>query len=300
MFEPFTANFFKQLQQLKIRSRRAYLGSRQGSHRSIRRGHGLEFSDYRPYSSGDDFRHIDWNVYGKTDRIYVREFREEQELNVLLLIDGSNSMAFPNTSGVSPENDNSKFNFARKLALALAYVALSDGDTVSIAILGRKLLPRYSNARSIGRLYQQLLSVAPAGQFQLEDEVRAALASLRLPGKCYFISDCLYDPPELFGALDLVKGRNFDLALIQTLAPEELTIDDSSAVSWFVDSETSEELSLDIGKGSKVDYAKILASHVESIERYCAKGAIAHAVVSSAENVADVVLSKLPQLRLIN
>jgi len=80
----FTPGFFRRLQQLKIQTRRSYLGSRSGSHISKRRGHGLEFSDYRTYVPGDDFRHIDWGVYGRTDRLYVKEFREEQELQVLL------------------------------------------------------------------------------------------------------------------------------------------------------------------------------------------------------------------------
>ena len=104
----FTPGFFRRLQQLKIKTRRSYLGSRQGSHISKRRGHGLEFSDYRSYVPGDDFRHIDWGVYGRTDRLYVKEFREEQELQVLFLIDTSQSMGFPEAEG--------KFEFAKDLA----------------------------------------------------------------------------------------------------------------------------------------------------------------------------------------
>ena len=95
MLKTFSPSFFKRLQQLKIHTRRTFLGSRQGGHLSLRRGHGLEFADYRLYTSGDDFRHIDWGIYGRTDRLYVKQFREEQDLNVFFLIDASQSMDFP-------------------------------------------------------------------------------------------------------------------------------------------------------------------------------------------------------------
>ena len=93
--EPFTPSFFRRLQQLKIRTRRALLGSRQGTHLSQRRGQGLEFADYRPYTAGDDYRHIDGGIYGRTHRLYVRELRAEHDLNVLVCLDASLSMAYP-------------------------------------------------------------------------------------------------------------------------------------------------------------------------------------------------------------
>ena len=133
---PFTDDFFRRLQSLKIHTRRAFLGSRQGAHSSIRKGHGLEFSDFRPYAKGDDFRHIDWAVYGRTDRLYVRQFREEQDLNVVIAIDTSASMGHP--------EGEKKFEMAKNLALALSYIALTDGDTISMVLLGQNTLAKYS------------------------------------------------------------------------------------------------------------------------------------------------------------
>ena len=116
MEAPFTPEFFRRLQQLKIHSRKTFLGTRQGAHRSGKKGHGLEFADYRPYSPGDDFRHIDWQLYGRTDRLYVRQFREEQDLNINIILDSSHSMAFPRTT----ETENSsKFELGKNIALAL-------------------------------------------------------------------------------------------------------------------------------------------------------------------------------------
>ena len=119
---PFNREFLSQLQRLKIRTRRNFLGSRQGLHTTNRKGQGMEFADYRGYVAGDDYRHIDWGLYGRSDRLYIREFREEQDLSVSILLDASGSMAVPEL----------KFQFARDLALSLAYVSVFSGDTARI------------------------------------------------------------------------------------------------------------------------------------------------------------------------
>ena len=85
--ETFTPAFLRQLELLRLRARRSYLGTRQGGHLSLKRGHGIEFSDYRKYELGDDPRHIDWSAYARSERLYIKRFREEQDLSVLLLLD---------------------------------------------------------------------------------------------------------------------------------------------------------------------------------------------------------------------
>lgn len=290
--EPFTPTFFRRLQQLKIHTRRAFLGSRQGIHLSLRRGHGLEFSDYRVYAPGDDFRHIDWGVYGRTDRLYVRQFREEQDLNILILLDASASMALPERSG--------KFDLARNLALALGYIAMSDGDSVCFSVLGQKNTPKYKGHRAINRAIAELQSITPQGSFDIVHEIRAAVAKQRIPGRCFLISDFLFDLTTAFSAIDLLRGRNFDISLIQVLAPQELTLDRSLSSPLVVDSETGELVEIALGKGSSQEYAELLARHIASIESYCKKAGIIHALVSSAESLNDIVLTKFPAAGLVN
>ena len=287
----FTPAFFRQLQQLKIHTRRAFLGSRQGSHLSARRGHGLEFSDFRVYTPGDDFRHIDWGVYGRTDRLYLRQFREEQDLNVSFLLDTSNSMRFPEGEG--------KFEMARNLALALAYVALTDGDSASISLLGQKTSPRYVGPRALSRAVSFVSDCAPGGSFSFENEVRAAIARLKIPGKCFFISDFLFDLEEQIRTLDLLRSRNFEIAAVQVLAPSEIKLDSSIAEALVVDAETGDELEIGLDPSSAKKYAYALATHIETLERYCFKSGIAHILVSSNERLSDVVLQRLPQLGLL-
>jgi len=288
MREPFTPIFFKQLQQLQIRTRRAFLGSRQGGHQSIRKGHGLEFSDFRAYAPGDDFRHIDWGVYGRTDRIYVREFREEQDLNVMVLLDTSASMSYP------PE----KFTRARELALALGYVALTDGDSVTFSMLGQKNSPRFTGARSIMRATKELEETESGGSFDLLTEVRASVARHRIPGKCFFISDLLFETDDLFSTLDHLRAHNFEIVLVQILSPGELELE-VPAPQLVVDAETGAEIELTLDGASRKEYALELASHIELVEEYCNKAAIVHLLVSTEESTADLVLQRFPQAGIL-
>src|SRR5207253_8351870 len=110
------------------KTRREYAGLGKGSHLSPRRGSSLEFSDFRHYALGDDFRYIDWGLYGRTDKLYIKLFKEEEDLLTYIFLDASGSMGFP-------ESDR-KFGAAVATALAVAYVALASGDRVMVRVLG--------------------------------------------------------------------------------------------------------------------------------------------------------------------
>jgi uncharacterized protein (DUF58 family) len=290
MLEPFTPSFFRRLQQLKIRTRRTFLGSRQGSHLSLRKGHGLEFADFRPYAPGDDFRHIDFGVYGRTDRLYVRQFREEQDLNVIVLLDTSASMGFP--------ADQGKFILARDLALALGYIALTDGDTVTFSLLGQRNTPRFIGPRSLNKARKELLTAQPQGSFNMLNEVRAAVAGQKIPGKCFFVSDFLFSLDDQFATLDHLRARNFEISLLQVLAPSEIKLELEKG-QLVVDAETGTEVELALDKSSREEYALSLAEHIESLERYCYKAGIDHLLVSSDQPLADIVLGKLPEIGVL-
>lgn len=290
MSDIFSPSFFRRLQQLKIRTRRTFLGSRQGIHLSQRRGHGLEFSDFRAYAAGDDFRHIDWGVYGRTDRLYVRQFREEQDLNVIVILDTSESMAHP--------RGERKFDLARELALALGYVALTDGDTVTFSLLGQKNTQKFVGARFLHRASAELSAVSPHGTFSIVNEVRAAVARQKIPGRCFLISDFLMDIEEQFAAIDVLQARNFETSVIQILAPGELRLT-ASAGEVLVDSESEAILELAVDSASSREYAMCLAEHVQALEQYCYRAGVPHLLVPSDETVADVVLTRLPQMGIL-
>jgi uncharacterized protein (DUF58 family) len=286
--------FFRQLQQLKIVARKAFLGSRSGSHISMRRGHGLEFSDYRLYTPGDDFRHIDWNVYAKTDKVYIKEFREEQELNIMVLLDASASMAH----GIKDDSAD-KFNLARDIAISLGYIGLVNGDSVTYGVLGKTISPRFVGARALSRVVSLIDSIKPVGTFSYVHEVRKAVSKLRLPGKCFFISDFLVDHVELFEALDLLRAKNYEITLIQILSPQELKLDLSLEQDRVYDCETGAELDLSVDRSSLLEYAKALSSHLEPIETYCRKSNLLYALLSSSETLQEVMLQRFPRLKVL-
>src|SRR5574342_1130577 len=125
--DPFTPAFLTQLETLRLHTRKEFLGSHPGSYSSPRRGTSLEFADYRRYSPGDDLRYLDWGIYARSDRLYVKLFREEVDLFVYLFVDASASMGYP-----SPAR---KFERACHVALALAYVVLANHDHVKLHFL---------------------------------------------------------------------------------------------------------------------------------------------------------------------
>ncbi len=140
----FDAGFLRRLEQLELASRRLTAGRLKGERRSPRRGQSVEFADYRNYSHGDDLRQLDWNVYARLERLFVKLFVEEEDVTVHVLVDASRSMDY---------GEPNKLDFARRSAAALAYVALANHDRVSVAFLGEgrvsALRPLRGKARAV-------------------------------------------------------------------------------------------------------------------------------------------------------
>src|SRR5579862_510325 len=119
----FDSNFLKQLEYLSLVSRRVFRGSLLAQRRTKQLGGGLEFADHREYTPGDDFRYLDWNLFARLDTLLLKRFQEEEDLHVYFLLDCSRSMAF---------GDPPKFDFARRVSAALAYIGLADLDRISV------------------------------------------------------------------------------------------------------------------------------------------------------------------------
>ena len=179
----FPTDFLTRLEYLSIISKRVFRGSLLAQRRTMQLGSGIEFSDHREYSPGDDFRYLDWNIYARHGDLLLKRFQEEQDLHVAILLDTSSSMFF---------SGDSKIQMSKSLAISLGYVALSDGDSVIVSLLGNKNTPRYTGQRAVSRLQKEVLQAEESGNFDFEKEIIAAASKLKMPGKCFVISDFLF------------------------------------------------------------------------------------------------------------
>ncbi|MFQ6097104.1 MAG: DUF58 domain-containing protein, partial [Armatimonadota bacterium] len=134
----FDADFFRKLERLSILVKRPFPGVLKGEKRSPRRGHSVEFADFRNYTPGDDFRRVDWNVYGRLEKLFLKLFVEEEDLTVYVLIDGSKSMDF---------GEPRKFDYARRLAAAIGYIALCNLDRLAIGVFTSRVATLFPSTR---------------------------------------------------------------------------------------------------------------------------------------------------------
>src|SRR5712691_1128431 len=167
--------FLARLEQLELVSRKIFLGRLKGERRSKRKGQSVEFADYRNYVIGDDLRHLDWNLFARLDKLFIRLFMEEEDLHFYVLLDNSLSMDFGTPS---------KLHYARQVAAALAFIGLVNMDRVVIEAFNDRLtqsMPAARGRRSLWRVLDFLEKLEPAGPSDLRQALKTF--SLRCSGK---------------------------------------------------------------------------------------------------------------------
>jgi uncharacterized protein (DUF58 family) len=207
--------FIRQLEQLELVVRRLQSGRTHGEKRSKRRGAGSEFADYRDYVQGDDPRFIDWNIAGRLDRLFLKLFHEEEDLRVSIFLDTSRSMEF---------GDPPKLAYAKKLAAALAYVALANYDRVTIEAVREGGLERFRPARGrpmIWEMLEFLEGISAEGGTDLHRGLKQFAQRQAGPGMRIVVSDFL-DKRGAEGALRWLAGGGSPAVLVQVLSPQEV------------------------------------------------------------------------------
>ena len=291
----FTAQFLAGLETLRIRARRQFLGNRPGSHLSPRRGAGLEFADYRHYTPGDDPRYIDWKLYSRTDRVYIKLFQEEEELYTSLFVDLSASMAHP--------AGNEKYEAARDVALALAYVVLANDDAVKLHILsnhgGPQATPFFRGRPRLFDLATFLQAHQPAGQVETPTALARHLQVVHRPGKAIWISDFLFPASMYQTGLNLLRAANFDIAVIQVLGASEIDPPVQTGGVQMVDSESGESVLVRFDAAAKQTYLRRLESHNRALRSFCHQLGVHYALLTTGQDFQAFVLRELPTLGLL-
>jgi uncharacterized protein (DUF58 family) len=292
--DEFTPNFLARLEELRIKTRRQYPGMGKGAHLSPKRGSSLEFSDYRHYSVGDDFRYIDWGMYARTDKLYIKLFKEEEDLLTYIFLDASASMGFPPA--------DRKFDKAVATALAFAYVALASGDRVMIRVLaGEGQGPPASfvmGRHRIVELAQRLKGLKPAGQTDLASELARDLVGLRRAGKVFVVSDFLMLPNSVTRGLGLFTAATMDVTAVQVLGTREMSGQGLNGDVEVVDAETGEALRVSIGTREREQYHNTLMRLSREIRSYCLKRGMHYALYTTDQDFHQFFLKAVADLGL--
>ncbi len=291
---PFTPEFLSRLECLRLQTRKEVLGSRPGSYSSPRRGTSLEFADYRLYSPGDDIRYVDWGILARSDRLYVKLFREEVDLFVYLFIDASGSMAFPSIQ--------EKFSPACHVALALAYVVLANHDHVKLHLL-RELpalssSPFYRGRHRMVDCVDFVSSVSPSGPLDLAPALGEHLRKIRRPGKAILLSDFLMPAPSYQQGLNALRAFNLDISVIQILGRQEIDPPFPRGGLVLEDSESRAEIRLQWTDDLSRQYRERLEHHNRELRSFCHQVGIHYSLFSSDQELSEFVLETLPAIGL--
>lgn len=307
------ARLMARLDGLDVRTRKVFAGKLMGERRSKRRGQSVEFADYREYTPGDDIRFIDWNVYGRLDRLFIKVFLEEQDLAVHLLIDNSASM---------DAGEPSKRLAAQRMAMALGYVGLVKHNRVSVSVFGEeglRTLPELRGRRNVQRLGKFLLEeVRPIGTDRagggvgFTDAMRRLALTRRGKGVLVLLSDMLvpegYEEGMRYLAAGLGReagaGRSFDTFVLQVLAPAEMdpTLEREGGLAGdlrLTDSETGETREVTVTDALLERYRARLNAYVDGLSSFCAARDMTHMLVRSDADMERLLLDALRRRGLL-
>ncbi|GAB4518690.1 MAG: DUF58 domain-containing protein [Haliangiales bacterium] len=212
--ELFDEAFLKKLEYLHVVSRKIFTGGQRAERRMRKVGSGIEFADHRRYTWGDDFRYIDWNVYGRVDKLLLRLFEEEEDLYIYLLLDASRSMLI---------GDPLKLHYAMQVSAALAYVGLASLDRVAILPFSNRLHGRLPPARGKNRIFKVfefLRNVEVGGDTDLAACVEKFVHQNKRRGLVVLLSD-FYDPRGFEEALNTLRYNKFDPFVLQVFDRKE-------------------------------------------------------------------------------
>jgi uncharacterized protein (DUF58 family) len=287
----FDEGFLRQLERLLLLLRAPVRGGLKGGRRSVKRGQSVEFADYRDYTLGDDLRQLDWNVYARLEKLFVKLFVEEEDVTITLLLDASASMATGR-----PE----KLLFAKRAAAALGYIGLASEDRIAVSALGGRASRRQTALRGSGRVFRllsNLSAIQPAiGPTDLVAAARHAAAQLHGRGVVVLMSDLL-DPAADRVIRELAATRS-ELIILHILSPDELDPQLEGDLR-LVDTETGNGVDITADLATLDAYRSRLAAWQESFADLAARRRASYVDLSSDVPLNDLIFAELRRRRVL-
>jgi hypothetical protein len=287
-----TPELLRRLEQFQLLAARRAKSSARGERRSKARGQSVEFADHRNYVPGDDFRYLDWNLYGRLEKLFLKLYEEERELPVRIFLDASESMGF---------GEPRQFDFARQIAAAVGYVALCGFDRVSVVPFPdnkeeaavRGALRSVRGRKSTLNFFQNITQLTAGGTANLNEALRRGALEARQAGVAVVLSDFL-DPAGYDAGLTALVGRGFQVNAVQILAPEEL------APSTFgdlrlVDAETGNVQEVSFGRYRMASYQQMVQNFCQRLREFSQARGISFFMASSNTALEYLLLKQLRQ-----
>lgn len=296
------------IDRLDLMSRKMFAGTLPGERRSKKRGQSVEFEDYRQYSPGLDIRHIDWKVYARLDRLFVKLFLEEEDLSLHIALDASASM---------DAGDPNKLIFAQRIAAALGYVGLVNNNRVGMTIFGGHRLHRLKEMRgrrNVSRLADFLLESAdphpgkPGPGADFTDALRTVALSRQGKGVMLLLTDFLIPGGYEDGLRYLAGSRGFDTYCLQVLSPGEIDPEaerDESLGSGVVgdvrltDIETGAAAEVTVTAALLKQYRRTLERYCDDLAAWCAAREMKHLLIRSDADVQTLVINQLRAIGML-
>ena len=282
------------LEQLHLLAKKQFRGQNRAERRSRQIGSSLEFADYRNYAWGDDPRTIDWAGYARLDRLFVKLFEQERDLDIHFLVDASASMRWPDAE-TSTEATTSKWQSAARITAALSYIALANLDRVNVCWFSDALREDLGLTRGKSQFHAVLdyLRHPPTanGSTSLEACARALTLRLKRRGLIFLISD-FFDPAGYETPLNLLRHHQSEVHLVQVLDRREL-VPSMTGDLRLSDCETGQTFDLTATDSLVKDYRQAIGSWLEGLESFCLKRGVGYARAESHLPFEDLVLRVL-------
>jgi uncharacterized protein (DUF58 family) len=279
----FDSDFLKQLEYLSLVSRRVFRGSLLAQRRTLQFGSGIEFADHREYTAGDDLRYLDWNIYARHGDLLLKRFQEEEDLHVYFLLDCSRSMAF---------GEPAKFDLARQVTAALAYIALADLDRIAVVAFADRVVADFPLTRGKARilsLLDFLERLEPQGtDTNLAAAVKQFARRRQRLGLAVVVSD-LFAPGGFEAGLDQLRHRRYEPHVVQLHDQREARPDVLGDVELY-DVENSTSRKVTVTERALRTYRKLFDDYQQSVAAYCRNYGLGCTQAATGVKYSDLVL----------